>query len=170
MGRWAAIAIGVTISVYLLLGVAEAFAQAGACRNKDSDPNNPNCGAPSAPAPPLPPTPSKGPAPRCTGERAQICTSCMQRCAFDPTRVGGSCNDGRCDYNSPNYRHDQRSDVYINCIVGCSPESDVQGPPVHRPSDGDPPEKLPTKDCFCPMSPNPSATNPGYFQGGRPGS
>jgi hypothetical protein len=46
MGRSASIALGAMISVCLLVGAAEAFAQNGACRNRSSDPKNPNCGAP----------------------------------------------------------------------------------------------------------------------------
>jgi hypothetical protein len=45
MGRSAYIALGVAISVYLVLGAAEAGAQNGVCRNSHSDPKNPNCSA-----------------------------------------------------------------------------------------------------------------------------
>ena len=165
MRRWAAIAIGVAMSACLILGAANAQVMPsvphGVCRSVE-------CGAPTPPAPPPPPTPpyKGGGTGRCTGQRAQNCASCMQKCAFDPTRAFGSCNKGECDINSPNYSPSTRNEIYRNCLTWCSPNSDLLGPPKYDPVI---PSQPPTshKDCICPNSPNPS-TSHSSFQGGKP--
>jgi len=165
MRRWAAIAIGVAMSAFLILGTANAQVMPsvphGVCRSVEcgaTDPSKP-------PAPPLPPSPGGGHE-SCQGQRAQNCASCMQKCAFDPTRVGGSCNKGECDVSGPNYSNATRSDVYLNCISGCSPNSDLQGPGQVNPLNGLT-NFPPRKDCICPISPNPSRSR-SSFQGGKP--
>jgi len=164
MRRWAAIAIGAAMSACLLLGTANAQNGEGCGRNPSS--GGPLCGSSSKPpAPPLPPTPGGGHG-TCKGQQAQNCASCMQKCAFNPTRAAGSCNKGECDVGGPNYSNATRSDVYLNCAALCSPDADLQGPPSVNPLDGSI-SSPPRKDCICPISPNPSKSPPSFFLVGK---
>jgi len=87
MGRSIRLAIGVVTAAFLLLSVADAFAQAGVCRNRYSDPENPKCWDNYSP------TGGKCGQAQCDKQTDDCTVSCSQACAG--AGKGGDC-DAKC--------------------------------------------------------------------------